>query len=104
MKNNKEKTIEQKNIKYLVNGITYLNSVIITQVEIEKETEHSVQIKNKNGYFRKITNDSRIFDSWKEAHAFTVQKAKEAMEYKQMQYQRSIETYKKIKNMKEEKE
>jgi len=99
-----KKTIEQENIKYLVNGLTYLYCVTITQIEIEKETEHSVQIKNKNGYFRKITNDSRVFDSWKDAYTFAVQKAKEDMERKQKQHQKAIETYKEIKNMKEEKE
>ena len=80
-----------------------MSHVIITQIEVEKETEHSVQIKNRNGYFRKITNNSRIFDSWKDGYTFTVQKAKEYMECKQMQHQKSIEIYKKIKNMKQEK-
>jgi hypothetical protein len=93
--------MENNNIKFMVSGVYYLSYAKITKIEIERETKHSIQIKNKKGLIRKITEDTRIFDTYKEAYIFLVQKAKNKMENKQKQFQEATKLYKKIKNMEE---
>lgn len=91
-----------KNIRYLAEFF-YMDIAKITKIKIVRETKHSVEIENQNGLKRKETNYDRIFKTWEEAYSFLVNKAEKEMQHAQKTHQKTIKTYKKIKNMKEEK-
>lgn len=95
-----KKTKEHKNIRYLLEYFT-VEFANITKIKIVRETEHSVEIENRDGLKRKEANYHRIFKTWEDAYSFLLDKAEKEMQHAQKTHQKSVKIYKRIKNMKE---
>jgi hypothetical protein len=72
----------------------------ISEIEIIKETEHTIWYKSKSGserQERKNTSDTKHFETFKEAKEYLINKYSDRIEYYENQLKIAIETLEKIK-------